>query len=44
MSTAGIFAGRTRTEVFPLQEANVVLQRLKAGAIKGAAVLQVVGT
>jgi propanol-preferring alcohol dehydrogenase len=30
---------RTHTEVFPLAEANVALQRLRAGALTGAAVL-----
>jgi alcohol dehydrogenase, propanol-preferring len=35
---------RPRTERFRLQDANAALQKLKAGAIKGAAVLQVVGT
>ena len=34
---------RTATEVFPLREANAVLQRLKRSAIRGAAVLQVAG-
>ena len=34
---------RPRTESFPLQKANLALQRLKAGTIKGAAVLQVGG-
>ena len=32
---------RTDVEVFPLTEANLALQRLKAGGIRGAAVLQV---
>ncbi len=31
----------TTTEVFPLEEANKVLQRLKAGKINGAAVLKI---
>jgi alcohol dehydrogenase, propanol-preferring len=35
---------RPHTEPYKLQEANLALQRLKAGAIKGAAVLQVMGT
>ncbi len=32
---------RTETETFPLEEANEVLARLKAGGIDGAAVLRV---
>jgi propanol-preferring alcohol dehydrogenase len=32
---------RTQTELFPLSDANLVLQRLKAGAINGAAVLEI---
>ena len=34
---------RTDVEVFPLEEANAALQRLKAGGIRGAAVLDVAG-
>ena len=34
---------RTDVEVFPLEEANGALQRLKAGGIRGAAVLDVAG-
>ena len=33
----------TRTEVFPLAQANVALTRLKDGLVNGAAVLQVKG-
>jgi propanol-preferring alcohol dehydrogenase len=32
---------RTEVEVFPLEEANAALQRLKAGGISGAAVLRI---
>jgi propanol-preferring alcohol dehydrogenase len=32
---------KTHTEVFPLKEANLVLQKLKTGEIEGAAVLEV---
>ena len=32
---------RTTTEIFPLEQANGVLERLKAGKINGAAVLQI---
>ena len=32
---------KTQTEIFPLEEANRVLQRLKTGEINGAAVLEV---
>ena len=32
---------RTEVEVFPLAQANVALQRLKAGGIRGAAALRV---
>lgn len=34
---------RTDVEVFPLEEANAALQRLKAGGIRSAAVLDVAG-
>ena len=34
---------QTDVEVFPLAEANAVLQRLKGGGIRGAAALQVAG-
>jgi len=32
---------RTTTQLFPLEEANKVLQLLKAGKINGAAILKV---
>ena len=32
---------KVQTEVFPLQEANEALNRLRAGQLKGSAVLQV---
>ncbi len=41
LGLAGAIPIRTEVEVFPLEEANAVLERLKASQIRGAAVLRV---
>ena len=43
MTLAAEIPVRTEVEVFPLEEANTALQRLKAGAINGSGVLKIGG-